>query len=486
VSEPLAETSGPAPIRSGWHPAERESFFDAIARHRAAAWKVHAVSLVAGFLIALIVSLLLSPLFYAVLALLCDLANLLVPTVNLVEVLGQYTGPLFDAPELVPSSQWLVLGFWAALPGMLFMTWVMSVMRRSVGLSGLLEGATFATVPPTALNLEEQRFMNVTGEMALAAGIPAPRVLIADWNSHNAAVFGADDGRAVIVVARVVIESLNRAQLQAVIGHLIGSIANGDMTIGVRVSTTTGLFNVIARLGTALTQRASCMRLLRAFAAACLRPTPDRARVLVDEVADPFRQEPEQSAAVTVQGAGADWRTYAWLPLAGPIFATGFFGGILGVFLLEPLVSLAWRRRKYLADATAVRLTRDPEALSTGLQHLGGGDGHSPLGAWGAHLCVVRPATRGGRLLGGNVVPAFPSLERRLRALVALGASSAPARVALPLGKLAIVVPLLSLAAVLMVVVLGLLVYVSAALSALFLGLPFGLLHLLLRALGHG
>jgi hypothetical protein len=55
-----------------------------------------------------------------------------------------------------------------------------------------------------------------------------------------------------------------------------------------------------------------------------------------------------------------------------------------------------------------------------------------------------------------------------------------------PVGKLALVIPLLIVAGALQCVVLALLIYVSAALSAMFLGLPFGALHLLLRAIGHG
>jgi hypothetical protein len=147
---------------------------------------------------------------------------------------------------------------------------------------------------------------------------------------------------------------------------------------------------------------------------------------------------------------------------------------------------LAWRRRKYLADATAVRLTRDPDALAKGLQHLGGGEGHTPMGTWGAHLCVVRPVVRGGGLFGGSVVPAFPALDRRLRALGVLGAGNIPAPKGMRPGQLAIVVPLMILATGLMGTVLVLLVWLSAALSAFFLGLPFGVIHLLLRAIGHG
>jgi len=465
-----------------WTPAERETFFDAIARHRRAAWRVRAVSMLASGIVALVVALLLSPLFYVALSLILDLANLFVPTINLAGIVFARISPMLDSPDAVTGAQWLELGLFAALPGLLFMFATVIVTRRAVILSGMLDGVQFTLFAPSSLELEEQRFRNVVGEMAIAAGLAEPRVLIADWPSKNGAVFGADDGSAVVVVSRQLIAALDRGQLQAISAHLVGSIANGDMAIGVRVATTLGLFGLIARLGGAFTERASMGRLMRSLVRVTFRPTIEAARAYVDEIAEPFRQDDEPAAS----GDGTtnkDWRAIAWMPFAGTIFATGFFGGIISVFALDPLVSLAWRRRKYLADATAVRLTRDPNALADALSKIGGGE--TPLGVWGAHLCVARPAARSGGFLDRSVVPAFPSIDRRLRALAKLGADAAPAVTRLPLAKLAIIAPLCLLVAVLLVVVLGLLVWLSVALSMMFLGLPFGALHLLLRWIGH-
>jgi len=467
-----------------WTTAERENFFDAIARHQRAAWRVHAVSLLASGIVAFVVALLLSPLFYVALSLLCDLANLFLPTPNLAGMVFARISPMMDDPGAVTAAQWFELASFAALPGLLFMCATLYVTRRAVVLSGFLEGVQFATVPASSLDLDEQRFRNVVGEMAIAAGLAEPRVLIADWPSQNGAVFGANDGAAVVVASRQLIAALDRAEMQAVAAHLVGSIANGDMAIGVRVATTLGLFGLIARLGGAFTQRTSMLRLMRALARVAFRPTPAAARAYVDEIAQPFRQE-DDAAAGDTRTTHADWRTLAWMPFAGTIFATGFFGGIISVFALEPLVSLAWRRRKYLADATAVRLTREPNSLATALLKIGGGE--TPLGVWGAHLCVVRPAARSGGLPGSSVVPAFPATDRRLRALAALGADAAAATDVrrLPFAKLIIIAPLCALVAVLLAMVLGLLVWLSVALSMMFLGLPFGALHLLLRWIGH-
>lgn len=465
-----------------WTPSERESFFEAIARHRRAAWRVHAVSLVASAAVALVVALLLSPLFYVAIALLCDLANLVVPTVNLAGIVFAKISPMLDAPDRVTAPQWFEFGALAALPGLCVMAAALLVTRRAVLQSGMLDGAQFDAVAPDALKLDEQRFRNVVAEMAIAAELPEPRVLVAEWDSKNGAVFGANDGSAVIVVSRRLIQSLDRAQLQAIAAHLVGSIANGDMAIGVRVATTLGLFGLIARLGGAFTQRASMARLLRMLARATFRPTPAAARVFVDEIAQPFRDD-EPAPVAGGATPHKDWRAIAWMPFSGTIFATGFFGGIISQFALEPLVSLAWRRRKYLADATAVRLTRAPDALAEAL--VGIGEGGSPLGAWGAHLCVVRPAVRGAGLFGNSMVPAFPALDRRLRALTALGAASSPAPARMPPAMLAIVVPLSLVVGALLAAALGLLVWLSVALSMMFLGLPFGALHVLLRWIGH-
>jgi Zn-dependent protease with chaperone function len=467
---------------SAWTKSERESFFDAITRHRRAAWQVHAVSLLASAVVALVVALLLSPLFYVAISLACDLANLVVPTINFAGLVFERISPMMDAPDRVTASQWLEFGFLAALPGLVFMFAVLVVTRRAVVMSGLLEGAQFTVVAPDALELAEQRVRNVVGELAIAAGLPEPRVLIAHWPSQNGAVFGSHEGAAVIVVSRSLIQSVNRAEMQAVAAHLVGSIANGDVAIGVRVATTLGVFGLIARLGGAFTQRASMARLLRVLSRVTFRPSPAAARAYVEEIAQPFRDD-EAAPAGASAATATDWRTIAWMPFAGTIFATGFFGGIVSLFALEPLVSFAWRRRKYLADATAVRLTREPDALAAALGKVGGGD--NPLGVWGAHLCIARPNLRAGGLLGGSIVPAFPPLDRRLRALASMGARAAPEPRRMSPALLAAVLPLSLIVASLLAVALGLLVWLSVALSMMFLGLPFGAVHLLLRWIGH-
>ena len=88
---------------------ERESFFDAINRHRRTAWRVTAASVVADALVAFLVATLMAPLFYALLAIGFDLANLFAPVPNLVRVVGEIIGPAFDSPTQLSLEQWLRL-----------------------------------------------------------------------------------------------------------------------------------------------------------------------------------------------------------------------------------------------------------------------------------------------------------------------------------------------------------------------------------------
>jgi hypothetical protein len=171
------------------------------------------------------------------------------------------------------------------------------------------------------------------------------------------------------------------------------------------------------------------------------------------------------------------------MPLAGPLVISGFFGGVLCMVLLGPLLSLTWRRRKYLADATAVQLTRDPDSLGRALEKMRGAPVAGAFGAWIAHVCVVPAGAVGARsLLGGSSVPMSPSLDRRLKALGLMGAHVAPRPGrTMPLWAWCILTPLLALVGVLMCVVVVGLLYISIALSGLFTWLPALLIHFRLR-----
>jgi len=486
---------------TAWTPAERESFFDAIARHRRAAWRVTFVSRAVNLVVALVVAVLMSPLFYAALALALDVLNLAVPAPNLVPSVGHALDQVLNAPGKMSVGDWIQFSFFAALPGLLWMALVLNALRRVLNLSMSFDSGELAAHAPDPTVLAEQRFGNVVGEMAIAAALPAPRVFIVDSPIVDAVAFGTDERQSTIVVSQGLLRLLNRAQMEGVAASLVAAIADGDMKIGVHAALSLNLFSLIARLGSLVTRK-DARRNVSQIVIATLVPTTRSARKLVMELADPFADEADEAptaAGTRAAGAGSTggwpvgalrdrWekiRPYLWLPLAGPLVMTGFLGAIVNLFILGPLLSLAWRQRKYMADATAVRLTRDPDTLAGALEQMTK-QRSTPLAPWVAHMSVTGHSGRQGGVFGGSAVPMFPSIDRRLRALGTMGAHiTRAAGPQMPLKLWLIAGPLIAILVVCVGALLPLLVWLSLALTMLFGGIPFGIVHLLLRALGH-
>lgn len=194
-------------------------------------------------------------------------------------------------------------------------------------------------------------------------------------------------------------------------------------------------------------------------------------------------------------------------------------GGLIGIgvaiinlFLSGPLLTFAWRSRGYLADATAVDLTRDPDGLAQALGALAERRGRLPGTAW-LELLQVVGSSGGGRPGAGRVpslsdtgltVSLAPPIDKRLRRLEAMGASTPEATSTMPeagraaalagpaasprrrfpiwLGIL-IIVPLVALVAVLLVIAVALIVYLVAFAAFVVLAIVAGPLHDLLRGL---
>ncbi|WP_129781168.1 M48 family metalloprotease [Peristeroidobacter soli] len=461
-----------------WTAEERESFFAAIARHRRAAWQVSAVAGVCVAILAFVVATLTSPLFYAVIGLLLDVINLVVPMPDLLGTVGAMLSHAVDNIETQSVGSWLQLAIIAALPGLVAVFIVLLTLRRIVREAEEGGAQELALRAPNLSVLSEQRLANVVAEMALAANIKMPKVAIIDTPVVNAAVYGPDDETVTVLVSTGLLEKLDRARMQAVAGHLVGLIANGDVVQGMRVAQTLSLFGFVARLSDGIVDPPAWSRLWQTLRVA-LKPGASSADSrLILELTNPFGNAQSSRSAGGNTSNQMTWREWIRMPLFGPVVISGFFGGMVSTFLLEPLLALIWRRRKYLADAIAVQLTRDPQALSDALGDVGNGGGFP---AWCSHMLVAGGARRGG-LLSGSSVPMYPAHDKRLKALARMGATvvlSAPRR--MPLWAQLLVGVLGVVVVSLLSVAIYLLVMVSIALSGLFTLLPTVLLHALLR-----
>lgn len=76
-----------------------------------------------------------------------------------------------------------------------------------------------------------QRLVNIVEELALAAGVPYPKVGLIESPARNAFACGLSAGGAVVVVTRGLIEALDDDQLAAVVAHEISHIKNGDIRL---------------------------------------------------------------------------------------------------------------------------------------------------------------------------------------------------------------------------------------------------------------
>jgi Zn-dependent protease with chaperone function len=479
-----------------WTAPERESFFAAIARHRRASWRITYACAFAIAVLTVVVAVLLSPLLICLVGLLVDVVNLIVPVPNVLGASLDYVDSMVNGDKFTYTRLAETTAI-AVIPGLILMGGVVLALNRALKRSPLFDAGELPGRAPTRAVLAEQRLANVVAEMALAASIPPPNVRIIP-GGINAAVFGRDEAHTTIVVGEGLLTSLARGEMQGAIAHLIGSIAGGDMPIGLRAAVTFSLFGLLARSSAILADRQefySVGRILRTL----MWPTRAGTEQLIHDLADPFRPAQETTPAARPKPPAQQpnrrdktnqltWREWAMMPLMGPVILSGFLSGLVSTFLLNPLVSFAWRRRKYMADAAAVRLTRDPDTLAQALHKIIE-QGWTRLHAWTMHMAIAQSGPPGaGGLFGGSIVSIFPSTVRRYKALGRLGATLQPItqeRPALPLPAAALIGALATIAGGLMVVAVGLLMYLSAAISLLFTVPPLALVHLLLRWIGH-
>ena len=93
---------------------------------------------------------------------------------------------------------------------------------------------------------QEPRLHNVVEGLALAAGIPKPRVYVVPAAALNAYATGRDPEHASIAVTRGLLDQMNRLELEGVIGHELAHVAGRDILLGTVVATLVGAVILIS------------------------------------------------------------------------------------------------------------------------------------------------------------------------------------------------------------------------------------------------
>jgi Zn-dependent protease with chaperone function len=222
-------------------------------------------------------------------------------------------------------------------------------------------------VPEATTDFSLRRLRNVVEEIAIASGVPVPKVYVLEHEAAiNAFAAGYAPADAVVAVTRGALDRLNRDELQGVIAHEFSHILNGDMRLNIRLI---GVLFGILMLG--LVGR----------------------KVL-------------QHGHGRGRGAGA--------VLAAALIA--MVVGYIGLFFGRLIKAGVSRTRESLADASAVQFTRQTAGLAGALKKIGGLHAGSRLNERGDAEEVSHMLFGDGVGLAGWFATHPPLLER-IRAL---------------------------------------------------------------------
>ena len=232
-------------------------------------------------------------------------------------------------------------------------------------------------VDPYTNDADERRLVNVVEEMAIASGLPVPGIwLMDDELAINAFAAGTEPGNAVVAVTRGCLQRLSRSELQGVVAHEFSHILNGDMKLNMRLMGL--LFGVlmISMIGRMLFQALRFMRVRSSNS--------------------------KNSGAVVV----------VVIVLAGVAL---MIVGSIGVFFGRLIQAAISRQREYLADASAVQFTRDPEGIAGALKKIGGQQDSAKINAPKATEASHLFFADGGMFSYG--LATHPPLDVRIKAI---------------------------------------------------------------------
>jgi heat shock protein HtpX len=221
---------------------------------------------------------------------------------------------------------------------------------------------------------------NVVEEMTIASGVSMPKVYIIEDSAPNAFATGRDPEHASVAVTSGLLEKLNRDELQGVIAHEMSHVANYDiryaMLVGILVGTTV---------------------LISDFFLRGLWFGGGRGRQ---------REGGGQIQLIMIVVAIV-------LAVLAPLFAR----------LLQLSIS---RQREYLADATAIQLTRNPKGLADALQKISGDrEVLEAANRATAHLYIVNPIKKFEKR-AKRLFSTHPPIEERIQILRSLESGGIP------------------------------------------------------------
>ena len=250
---------------------------------------------------------------------------------------------------------------------------VMAVGSYRFGDRVVLASARAREVTPE----QQPRLHNIVEGLSIAAGIPKPRVYLVPEAAPNAFATGRDPEHASIAVTEGLLQSLNRVELEGVVGHELAHVVDRDILVGTVVATLAGAVILLSEF------------FMRSWLWGGFRGRRGGDR-----------------------GGG------------GPeaiIFAIGLILLVLAPIFAQVIRFSVSRQREYLADAQGALLTRYPPGLASALRKIGAASAipmHSANNAT-AHLWLNQPSRVQGEGVGTleRLFSTHPPIQDRIRRL---------------------------------------------------------------------
>jgi heat shock protein HtpX len=200
---------------------------------------------------------------------------------------------------------------------------------------------------------EEQQLVNVVEEMAIASGLPRPKIWVVPDDDPNAFATGTNERNAHVAVTKGLLTTLNRDELQAVVAHEMAHVRNYDVRLMTLLAALVGVLALVSD---------GVMRSLR------------------------FGGRGGRGGRGGKKGGGA---------LILILIVIWLISVILAPVVSRLLALGVSRKREYLADATGAQFTRNPGALAAALQKIEGSAAPTKaIHRGSAHLCIADPLGR--------------------------------------------------------------------------------------------
>lgn len=259
---------------------------------------------------------------------------------------------------------------------------------------------------------EEPRLYNLLENLCVSRGLPMPKLKVIDTPALNAFATGLNQKQYSITVTTGLLDRLDDAETEAVLAHELTHIRNGDVRLMVIAVVVSGIVGFLAEM---------MFRTMFTAGGSGRPSTWER------QSSGGSRWSWGHGGSGGGSSSGGSSRD-----------SKGSGGGLIAIAIAIVLIVLAWllsqmirfslsRRREFLADAGAVELTKNPDAMITALRKIEGRGELPDSTSAVMEMCVDNP--RSGFV---DFFATHPSIDARVDALVKFAGGHDPGPIAIP------------------------------------------------------